>query len=202
GNLGGLALATSDAVKIMDAAGKDIIIIETVGAGQSEIEIVHDAHTSVVLTVPGLGDDIQTIKAGIMEIADIFVINKSDLDGADRTYTNLSMMLEMESDHFQGRWYPPIVNTVAKTDKGIDDLLEKIREHRKWLQTSGQLYIKKREIIRNEITNIMKNRIQARIAERENLRGLFDDLVEKVMAKKTNPYAAAQLILRSDDMEF
>src|SRR3954463_565722 len=135
GNLGGLSRATVDAVAILDSAGFDKVIVETVGVGQDEVEIVKTADVSVVVLVPGMGDDIQAIKAGIMEIGDVFVVNKADRPGADRTVTEVTMMMSLVEEH--GDWIPPIVKTVASTHNGTEDLDAAIAKHFDYIQSSG-----------------------------------------------------------------
>ena len=129
GNLGGLARATAEAALVLDAAGKDIVLIETVGVGQDEVDIVRTADISIVTLVPGAGDEVQALKAGIMEIADIFVVNKADREGADRTVASIEAMLSLES-YAAGRWRPPIVKTEATTGKGLPELVELIEQFR------------------------------------------------------------------------
>src|SRR5512139_306889 len=136
GTLGGLSKATADTIKILDAFGKDFIIIETVGVGQDEVDIVKTADTTILISVPGLGDEIQALKAGIMEIGDILVVNKADREGADRLVTELSLTLDLSPP---GPWKPPIIKTVAITGEGIAELISKVLEHRKYLETGNGL---------------------------------------------------------------
>src|SRR5512143_2694184 len=144
GHLGGLSKSTIDIVNVMDAMGKDVVLIETVGVGQDEVEIVKVAHTNLVLVVPGLGDDIQAIKAGILEIADIFVINKSDRDGADKARREIETMVSM-STFEEGEWKPPVLSAVAATDKGTVELLEAVDRHRKYIYQEKNLSRYRRE---------------------------------------------------------
>ena len=127
GHLGGVSLATGDVIKVMDAFGMDMVIVETVGAGQSEVDIMGLVHTTLVVTIPGMGDDIQAIKAGILEIGDLFVVNKADRDGADRTVMELEVMLDMNPH--QGPWRPPVLKTTARDNVGISDLVDGIERH-------------------------------------------------------------------------
>src|SRR5690348_17187899 len=129
GSLGGLAVSTRDTVRALDAAGFDVVIIETVGAGQAEVEIVRAAQTVVVVTVPGMGDDIQAIKAGILEIADIFVVNKADRPGADQTAAELRMLLSLDEHRGERRWRPPILKTIAATGEGVPELVDALARH-------------------------------------------------------------------------
>jgi len=187
GSLGGLSRATSDTVKILDAYGKDYIIIETVGVGQDEVDIVRTADVSILVVMPGGGDDIQAIKAGIMEIGDIFVVNKADRDGADRLVTEIKMMLELGSTSRD--WVPPIIKTVATEDQGVDTLIEKISEHRGFLNESGKLDLRRKERTRTEITKMVEHEIfrylDALIAKYSDI---FDKRLEDVVSKKGNPY--------------
>ena len=195
GSLGGLAKATNDAIKVLDAYGCDIIFVETVGVGQIEIDIVKTADTVVLVTVPGLGDDIQAIKAGLMEIADVFVINKADKEGADATYFELSMMLDLEKERWEKRgWRPPIVETVATTMKGIRDLWKAINDHRKSLEESGRLAEKRKFRAEEEVKTIVSGRIARAVEER------LDDeevssLIERVVKREIDPYSAADTVL-------
>lgn len=186
GSLGGLSRATSDAIKILDAAGMDYIILETVGAGQVQTDIAKTAYTVVVVLQPEIGDFVQVMKAGFMEIGDIFVINKSDLEGADRAANDLSGMLSMiqRSDE---RWSPRIVRTVATTGKGISDLVRSIEEHRNYLISSGRMSQKQKEIAINEIEKIIDAELKERLAEKlANIK--VQDTIEDVIARKVSAY--------------
>ncbi|AAL82071.1 methylmalonyl Co-A mutase-associated GTPase MeaB [Pyrococcus furiosus DSM 3638] len=195
GSLGGLAKATNDAIKILDAYGCDIIFVETVGVGQVEVDIVKTADTVVLVTVPGLGDDIQAIKAGLMEIADIFVLNKADREGADATYFELSLTLDLESEKWEKLgWRPPIVETVATLGKGIKELWEQIKRHREFLEKSGKLEEKKRLRVEEEIKTIVSDMIAKKV-EVSIKAGNLEDILEKVMKKELDPYSAASLIM-------
>ena len=191
GSLGGLSRATADTVKILDAYGKDYIIIETVGVGQAEVDIVGAADVSILVVMPGSGDDIQALKAGIMEIGDIFVANKADKDGADRLVTEIRMMLELSST--SPEWTPPIIKTVATEGQGIDTLIEKINEHREFLVKSGMLACRRKERIRCEITKIVEHEIfryfDSLITENKDL---FEQRLEDIVNKKEDPYLLAK----------
>jgi len=156
GAMGGLSLATHDAVDILDAAGYDWILIETVGVGQDEVDVVRSVDTVLLVTLPGLGDDIQAIKAGIMEIADVFVVNKADREGLDRTVRDLEMMLGLAEAR---PWPPPIVPTVASAGDGIGDLVEQILRHQAWLAESGELERRRRSRLRLRVENLLKEEI-------------------------------------------
>ncbi|MFA4909526.1 MAG: methylmalonyl Co-A mutase-associated GTPase MeaB [Desulfobacteria bacterium] len=191
GSLGGLSRATSDTVKLLDAYGKDYIIIETVGVGQDEVDIVRTADVSILAVMPGGGDDIQAIKAGIMEIGDIFVVNKADRDGADRLVTEIKMMLGLSST--EREWTPPVIKTIATEDQGIDTLVEKIKEHREFLVKSGMLACRRKERIRCEIIKMVEYEIyrylDSLIAENKDF---FEQRLEDIVNKKEDPYLLAK----------
>ncbi|MFC7134432.1 MULTISPECIES: methylmalonyl Co-A mutase-associated GTPase MeaB [Salinibaculum] len=220
GSLGGLSTATTDAVKALDAFGKDKIIIETVGAGQNEIDIVKMADTVAVLVPPGSGDDVQMLKAGILEIADLFVVNKADLDGADRTVQELREMIEYrdggvpsmvghhgasatgggferaEADTEDGDdWTPPIVETVAKDDEGVDDVLAALADHRTHLETSGELEEQEQMRYAEEIRTLLREDLSVLLEREIDRRGGLDDYVERVRNRETDPYAVSDEIL-------
>jgi LAO/AO transport system kinase len=189
GAMGGLAPATHDAVDVLDAAGFDWILVETVGVGQDEVDIVRSVDTVVVVTVPGLGDDIQTIKAGIMEIADIFVINKADRDGVERTYRDLTSMVAMTEDAPRT---PPIVRTVATGGEGVAEVLTEICEHSRWLKTSGELERRRRRQLRLRVENILKERI---LNTADELIGV-ERAVGEALKNRLDPYRVADSIFR------
>ncbi|MFA4641357.1 methylmalonyl Co-A mutase-associated GTPase MeaB [Pyrococcus kukulkanii] len=196
GSLGGLAKATNDAIKVLDAYGCDIIFVETVGVGQVEVDIVKTADTVVLVTVPGLGDDVQAIKAGLMEIADIFVINKADREGVDATYFELSLTLDFEAEKWEKLgWRPPIIETIATTGKGVKELWEKIKGHKKYLESSGRLEEKRRFRIEEEIKTIASGIIASKV-EASIKKGELEDLIREVLAKRIDPYTAADRIIR------
>ncbi|HMB51802.1 MAG TPA: methylmalonyl Co-A mutase-associated GTPase MeaB [Thermoanaerobaculia bacterium] len=185
GAMGGLARASHDAVDVLDAAGFDWVLVETVGVGQDEVDVVRSVETVLVVTVPGLGDDIQAIKAGLMEIADVFVINKADRDGVDRTVRDLETMLglaEIESD-----WKPPIVQTVASRGEGVDDVIAEMRKHRQHLVESGALAERRRQLLRLRVEAILKERV---LAEADAELGL-DREVDRGLEARDNPYRVA-----------
>ena len=195
GALGGLSVATNDAVNILDAFGKDMVIVETVGAGQVEVDIVRLAHTSVVVTMPGGGDEIQAIKAGIMEIGDVFVVNKADREDAGRTYTEILMMLEM-SDRPDGRM-PPVIRTVATTGEGMEELADAILDHYEYLKREGLLEKKARERILAELLEIINRQVASTV-----MRALDEDpemveLVKKLVdTREIDPHAGARMVIR------
>src|SRR5262245_1735996 len=160
GFMGGLAKATNDVVDLLDASGFDVVIVETVGVGQDEVDVIRTVQTNIVILVPGMGDDIQAIKAGIMEIGDIFVVNKADRPGADRTVTEITMMMSLVEEH--GDWIPPIVKTVASQSKGIEELDSAIIRHREYLESSGELDRRNRERVRIRIETMLKEKFMTR----------------------------------------
>jgi LAO/AO transport system kinase len=184
GNMGGLARASRDAVDLLDAAGFDWVLVETVGVGQDEVDVVRTVDTVAVVTVPGLGDDIQAIKAGILEIADVFVVNKADREGVEKAAKDLQMMLSI-GDH--GEWLPPILKTVAARDEGIDKLLDEIERHREYLQSSGEMDRRRRSHLRLRVETILKERV---VAAADRVLGV-DREVERGHQRKVDPYRVA-----------
>jgi LAO/AO transport system kinase len=206
GTLGGLARATSDAVKVLDAAGYQMIFVETVGAGQSEVDIAKAAHTTIVIEAPGLGDDIQAIKAGITEIADIFVVNKADREGAESTAIALQMILDLNhSSHPSTKlragtssqnagWRPPICKTIALRGEGIGAVVEAIEEHAAYLRKSGTLQQRERERLERELRSIVTHKMARSFFEA--LDGAqFDRVVDRIVRRELDPYSAAALLL-------
>ncbi|ASJ11007.1 GTPase [Thermococcus sp. P6] len=195
GSLGGLAKATNDAIKVLDAYGCDVIFVETVGVGQVEVDIVKTADTVLLVTVPGLGDDVQAIKAGLMEIADVFVINKADREGADATYFELNLMLDLEKERWEKRgWRPPVVETVATTMKGIRELWRTVLEHRDFLERSGEIERKRKFRAEEEVRTIISGRIARMIGERLN-EGELAELIDRIVRREVDPYSAADVVL-------
>jgi LAO/AO transport system kinase len=193
GGLGGLSQATSDVIKILDAAGKEFILIETIGIGQDEVEIAQIADTSIVVSVPGLGDDIQTIKAGIMEIGEIFVVNKADREGADHVATMIKAMLDLNPS--SDAWQQPVIKTVATENGGVDELYANIMLHRKHLLESGLLAAKRKERIGREITRLLERRIAQYVHDQMKEIGSLEDLVERVTRRETDPYSCVDRLL-------
>jgi LAO/AO transport system kinase len=184
GAMGGLARASRDAVDLLDAAGFDWVLVETVGVGQDEVDVVRTVDTVAVVTVPGLGDDIQAIKAGILEIADVFVVNKADRDGVEKTAKDLQMMLSI-GEH--GDWLPPIVKTVAARDEGVDKLLAEIERHRDYMMASGEIDRRRRSHLRLRVETILKERV---VAAADRVLGV-DREVERGHERKVDPYRVA-----------
>ncbi|WP_336136847.1 methylmalonyl Co-A mutase-associated GTPase MeaB [Natronomonas amylolytica] len=215
GSLGGLSTATTDAVKALDAFGKDKIIVETVGAGQNEIEIVKTADTVAVLVPPGSGDDVQMLKAGILEIADIFVVNKADMDGADRTVKELREMVHMQDsaamaghhgagalasddeteDDDEDGWEPAIVETVAKTGEGVDEFLATLADHAEWLVETGELEAQERQRYTAEIRTLLREDTASLLAEEIDARGGLEGFVDDLVARETDPYTVADELI-------
>lgn len=193
GNLGGLARATVDAVSILDAAGYGKIIIETVGVGQDEVEVVKAADISVVVLVPGMGDDIQTIKAGIMEIGDIFVINKADREGVNTTEMELEALLSLAMR--EDSWEPPIIKTVATESKGIQDLAAAIEKYRNFHLDSKSGDSRRRAIARWRILELLRERLVAQTLESDSASEKLDRLAGEVASRQRDPYSAVEEIL-------
>ncbi len=193
GHLGGLSRATSDAVRAVDAYGMDVIIVETVGAGQSEVEVIEIAHTVIVTDVPGSGDDIQAIKAGIMEIADIFAVNKSDLSGADKKVTEINAMLD--TDPNMGEWRPPVILTNGRTGEGIPELVDKIEEHYTFLGTSGQLEQKGLRRSREELEQLMEYKLTQELLRSLKNSPDYAMAIRTIAARKENPYSVAERLI-------
>lgn len=192
---GGIAKATKDAAKILDAAGKDIVIVETAGAGQSEVEIVKVAQTIVVMHAPGLGDEIQAIKAGIMEIADIFVVNKADREDANKTAIDIQAMLQLGNK--KGGWKPPVLKTVALTGEGVPELIEKLEEHKCFFE--GNLECKKALLktkAEAELLEAIKERISKALIDELKREGKFDELLREILEKKIDPASAAEKLVK------
>ncbi len=193
GSLGGLSKKTTDVVKLMDAYGMDIVIIETVGVGQSEVDIVKNADTTLVVLVPGLGDDIQAIKAGILEIGDVFAINKADRDGCDRLNIEIEMMLELDSKEVD--WRPPILRTIASKDEGIDELIDSLDEHFAYLEESGELKKRREQRIRDEVVMMIQEEIARYVDETVIETDGFNDKIIGIQNHKSDPYTVVDDIM-------
>jgi len=205
GSLGGLSTATADAITALDAFGTDRIVVETVGAGQNEIQVVRTADTVAVLVPPGGGDDVQMLKAGILEIADVFVVNKADQAGADRTVSRLRQMLEerRESEDgggghddagkeaTSGGWEVPIVQSVATDGEGVEEVLAALEEHLAYLETTGKRAVRRRDRQADAIRRVLRARTRSMVAEELAAAGGADALAERVLAGETDPYSVA-----------
>jgi len=190
---GGLARATKDAARVLDASGKSVVIVETVGAGQSEVEVVKVAHTIIVVLAPGLGDDIQAIKAGQMEIGDIFVVNKADRENANKALSDIEAMLEMGATEKKD-WKPLVVKTSALTGEGIAELLERIDEHRNYLKKSA-VDERRKEKIENELVEALTQKITESVMTEWKKKPEWKKLTRKILSRETDPYSAADKLL-------
>ncbi|MGB7200968.1 MAG: methylmalonyl Co-A mutase-associated GTPase MeaB [Pyrinomonadaceae bacterium] len=194
GNLGGLSRATVDAVAILDAAGFDRVIVETVGVGQDEVEIVKTADVSVVVLVPGMGDDIQAIKAGIMEIGDVFVINKADREGVFRTQKELEALLSLA--HRPDMWNPPIIKTIATESKGIDDLAAAIVSYREFESGDSHRNERRKAIARWRLTELLRERLLSDLLSKNGAGERLDKLAAEIAEKKIDPYSAVEELVK------
>ena len=192
GSLGGLSGKTADVVKILDAAGKDIIFVETVGVGQSEIDIVKTADTTLVVLIPGMGDDIQAIKAGILEIGDVFAINKADRDGVERLNIEIEMMLDL--DQSETEWRPKVMRTVASMNQGVVELVDAIEAHSAHMHQSGNIDKRRFERTRTEILAMLEEAIHAYVMQKV-AGSKFETLANDVYKRKNDPYTVVQMIL-------
>ncbi len=219
GNLGGLSRATGDCIRVMDAMGLDWILVETVGVGQDEIDIAQMAHTTVVLLVPGMGDDIQAIKAGILEIADVFAVNKSDLSGADRVVRELRGMLELRHAVQAGaprkeaeqagergsgggrprdeKWEPPILKLIAAKDQGVAELLQVIESHREFLDRSGERKVRERARAEMQFLALLRDRLlRGALGTLERKKGRLSEVAARIAERKADPYELAEELAR------
>lgn len=194
---GGIAKATKEAVRILDAAGKDIVIVETVGAGQAEVEIIKVAQTIVVVHAPGLGDEIQAIKAGMMEIADIFVVNKADREDADKAVIDIQANLQLNNK--ERPWKPPVLKTVALTGEGTSGLIGKIEEHRCFLAQNPEC---RRASLRSkaeaELVEAIRDRVTSSLINALKKEGKFDELLHEIMERKIDPVSAAEKLVKKE----
>jgi LAO/AO transport system kinase len=198
GHFGGLTQSTRSAIDVLDAMGKDYILVETVGVGQDEVDVVKSAHTTVIVVIPGMGDDIQAIKAGILETGDIFLINKADREGTDKTMSDLRLMIDMDQKKYQGgKWKPPILLAQAVFDIGVVDLLEEIDKHQTYLMemAGGLQFRKSKNRVREELADMVKNRLIEEVLGKLIETGEFDRAVDEVIAGKTDPYTACDSLV-------
>jgi LAO/AO transport system kinase len=218
GGLGGLAVRTKEVCDVLDAFGRDFIIIETVGVGQVELDIAATAHSTVVVLVPESGDSIQAMKAGLMEIGELFCVNKSDREGADRLAMEIEMMVELRSSCSAAQdvglriqdsglgprrgnvawngWTPPVVKTVATTGSGVVELFDQLEKHRQFLADSQEIQERRRDAVRAEVRELVEQRLLRSIWQRPEVAGQLTMLVEQVMAGETTPYRAAETLRR------
>jgi LAO/AO transport system kinase len=192
GHAGGLARATSRVVNVLDALGTDVVLVETVGVGQEEVEVIRVVDTVCLVTVPGLGDDIQAIKAGILEIADVLVVNKADRPGADETARDLAQMLSLAKDR---PWKTPIVRTSAQSGEGLSPLIEAIDKHRAWSRESGEYLERRRVAARGEVEALLRDALLRELAGRVG-ESRLDAAVARVAERSLDPYAAVEELLR------
>jgi LAO/AO transport system kinase len=194
GHLGGLATATADVVAVLDAAGKNPIIVETVGVGQDEIDIVKLADISIVVLVPGMGDDVQALKAGIMEIGDIFVINKCDRPGVDKMERAVEAMLSLA--HRADGWQSPVVKTVATEGRGIDELIETIERYHSFFQDSSARIEKKREAAKERLITLLEEQLVKTAVQQVFPDGELNDVAEQIANRQQDPYSVVDAIIR------
>ena len=195
GHFGGLTQSTRSAIDVLDAMGKDYILVETVGVGQDEVDVVRSAHTTVIVVIPGMGDDIQAIKAGILEVGDIFLINKADREGCDKTMSDLRLMIEMDQKKYdRGAWKPPILKIQAVFDKGVAEFIDEIDKHARYLaDTVGGLDFRASKTkVRQELVEMIKARLIEEIIDGLTESGDFDRAVESIIKGKIDPYTACE----------
>jgi LAO/AO transport system kinase len=195
-SLGGLASATRDAARLLDAYGFDIVLLETVGVGQSELDVIKVADTVVVIAVPGLGDAVQTLKAGILEIADLFVVNMADRPGAERTAAELLSMLRIGSSHDDG-WVPPIIQTVASEGRGVPDLWQALGRHRAYMESSGELAARRRRRTETEVLELVDRHLRETVRQRVGAGGEIARALAAARDGEVDPHTAAAAILKS-----
>jgi len=192
GAMGGLAATTGDVVAVLDAAGKDVVIVETVGAGQDEVDIADTAHTTVVINIPGAGDDMQAIKAGILEIADILVVNKADQPGAEATFKQLHIYADLQRNE---GWDVPILKTVAHREHGVVELMEAIDRHRQFLQESGRLAEMTRKRARRQLLGVAQKMVLERLLDGASGEARVAELVEAIASREIDPHTAAERLI-------
>lgn len=196
GYFGGLTQSTRSAIDVLDAMGKDYILVETVGVGQDEIDIVQSAHTTIIVLVPGMGDDIQALKAGILEVGDIFVVNKADREGADRTVNDIRLMIEMDEKRYEAGWKPPIITAQAVFNKGTQEILEEIENHRAFLASSLERQsVLRYEKAKNDLTEMVKDRIINEVLAEIVNSGEFEEALTSIVERRLDPYTACDMII-------
>jgi len=197
GHFGGLTASARAVITVFDAMGKDYVLVETVGVGQDEVEVAATAYTTMVVTVPGMGDDIQAIKAGILEVADILVINKADREGASRTYQELIQMLELQAHRKASTWKAPVLMTQAKDNEGIEALMAAVGDHQEFLaQDGGQgLRLARGSRVRQEFLELLKERVSRHLVQQLESDGRLDRVLNDILAKQTDPYSASETLV-------
>ena len=198
GHFGGLTQSTRSAIDVLDAMGKDYIIVETVGVGQDEVDVVRSAHTTIIVVIPGMGDDIQAIKAGILEVGDIFLINKADREGTDKTLSDLRLMIDMDQKKYEGGgWKPPILKAEAVFDKGVAELVEEIDKHGQYLMqsTDGLPLRRRKDKVREELAEMIKSRLIQGMFEKLKETGEFERAVESIVGGEMDPYTACDKLI-------
>ena len=198
GHFGGLTQSTRSAIDVLDAMGKDYVIVETVGVGQDEVDVVRSAHTTVICVIPGMGDDIQAIKAGILEVGDIFLINKADREGSDKTMSDLRLMIDMDQKKYEdGTWKPPILKAEAVFDRAVSELIEEIARHAEYLRSVyGDLRFRARkDKVREELAEMVKARLIEAVVEKIVDSGEFDEAVGRIVKGDVDPYTASDALV-------
>jgi LAO/AO transport system kinase len=199
GHFGGLTASARAVITVLDAMGKDFVLVETVGVGQDEVEIAATAYTTVVVTVPGMGDDIQAIKAGILEVADILVINKADREGAARTYQDLVQMLELQAHRKASAWKAPVLMTQAKDNEGIAELMAAVNDHQEFLSRDGGAarYQARAFRVRQEFLELLKEGVFRHLLQQIEGDGRLDQIIQDILAQRTDPYSASEALVLS-----
>lgn len=199
GNFGGLTKSTNDMINVLDAMGKDIILVETVGVGQDEVEIANSAHTTVLVTIPGMGDEVQAIKAGIMEIGNVFVVNKADREGSRKTIRELMNLIDLGLRHQElNGWEPPIIQTEAIKSRGIEELAQAIQKHREFLLANEKTQLHEALVkrARSQLLEVLKDEALRTLLNRIEARGVsLDELVGQIVEKSADPYSIVQELL-------
>jgi LAO/AO transport system kinase len=197
GHFGGLTASARAVITVLDAMGKDYVLVETVGVGQDEVEIAATAYTTLVVTVPGMGDDIQAIKAGILEVADILVINKADREGASRTYQELLQMLELQTFRKEKSWKPPVLMTQAKDNEGTEELMAAVRDHQEFLAKDGGAALRgaRASRVRQEFLELLKEEVFRHLRRQLENDGRLDRIIQEILAKQTDPYSASEALV-------
>lgn len=198
GHFGGLTASARAVITVLDAMGKDVVLVETVGVGQDEVEIAGTADTTLVVTVPGLGDDVQALKAGLLEVADLLVVNKADREGAERTYQDLLMMIEMRGTKDPSAWVPRVFLTQAKDDQGVRELLAGIWEHRNFLHREGAQALRAARLarVRLEFLELLKEGIFSNLVQQLATDGRLDAVLADILDRRTDPYTASEVLIR------